>query len=103
MQVHALAEWLRNDVPANGSTIEVSLGAVGSWTLRREPDRWSVASRVKRTPDARISVESEVAVTALTRGMTAAEFLDVARVDGDSALAGIAVAVLAPFLGRQET
>ena len=103
VQMHALAEWLRNDAPADGSTIAVRFGTVGSWTLRREFGRWSVGSGAESPINARISLASEAAVAALTRGMTAAEFLDVARVDGDSALAGIAVAVLAPFLGRQET
>ena len=102
VQVHALAEWLRNDAPADGSTIGIIFGDVGSWTLRRESGGWSVTNGGEGPTDAGISVASEVAVAALTRGMTAAELLDVATVDGDSDLAGSALAVLGPFLGRPE-
>ena len=102
-QVHAVAEWLRNDAPADGSTIAVSFGAVGSWTLRRDSERWSVSGDDGSPTDARISLAPDAAVMALTRGVTTAEFLDHATVDGDSALAEIALAVLGPFLGRPVT
>lgn len=102
VQVHALGAWMRNDAPAEGSTIAVSFGDVGSWTWRRESDHWSVRDGLVDDPGALVSTRADRSAALITRGVSLDEFSQIVTVEGDTALAEIALTIMCPFLSRPE-
>ncbi len=96
---HILAAWLRDLAPANGTAIAIDFGDVGTWTLRREDDRWS-ASDGDTEPTARIAVAPERAAAILSRGLTTDEVATSTTVTGDASLARAALAIVVPLIGR---
>ena len=95
--VHALAHWLVDYRVADGVTIGVDFGAVGSWTWRRESSAWSVIEGIE-VPDARLTVAPDQVVALLTRGVPQTEANALLTVAGDRQLALGAMAVAAPLL-----
>jgi uncharacterized protein (TIGR03083 family) len=100
--VHALSAWLRDYEPAAASTIAIDFGSAGTWTFRREPDRWSVLDGVEAAPDARIEIAPERTVAVLSRGVRSGELAALITIAGDEALARGALDLVAPLLGRPD-
>jgi len=96
---HAMAAWLVNYAPPTGATIAIDFGAAGSWTWRRESDRWSASEGVSTTPAARVTVAPERVVALFSRGLSSAEAIDSITITGDETLAQGALAIMAPILG----
>jgi len=99
---HVLAAWLRDFAPAPGTTIAIDFGSAGSWTWRRETDRWSVTDSRPGIPTAHIAVVPDRTVAILSRGVTAAKADASITITGDEAVARGALAVIAPILGRPD-
>jgi uncharacterized protein (TIGR03083 family) len=100
--VHALARWLVDYRPAVGSTIAIDFADAGVFTWQQEPDHWSVSAGAAATPSATVVVAPERVVRMLSRGVTLAEARDSITVTGDAAIAGPALDLMAPILGRPE-
>jgi Mycothiol maleylpyruvate isomerase N-terminal domain len=97
--VHATAHWLADYRVADGVTIGLDLGTVGSWTWRRDPGAWSVVDGIE-VAHARITVAPDHVVALLTRGMARSHADAVLTVGGDEPLARGALAVVAPLLAN---
>ncbi len=98
--VHALACWLVDYEPAVGSTIAIDFGDPGAWTWQREPDRWSVLEGVPAAPTATVTVARARAVAMLSRGVSYDEVRGTITITGAPAVAGPALDLIAPILGR---
>ena len=93
-----MASWLVNYAPETGSTIAIDFGAGGSWTWKRESDRWAALEGVSETAAARVTFAPERVVRLFSRGLSYAEVVDSITIAGDDALAQGALAVMAPIL-----
>jgi uncharacterized protein (TIGR03083 family) len=95
--VHALAEWVVGYQATDGATIAIDFGEAGSWTWRRDPQRWAVLEG-SGAPEARVAVAPDRVVALLTRGVAPADASALLHVSGDEQLALGAMAIAAPLL-----
>jgi hypothetical protein len=88
--LRVLPQAYRDVVAREGAAVafEVTGSAGGTWTLKRDADRWTLWSGRPDRVDARVTVPDDVAWRLLYNGLPAAEIPAQIAVEGSSDLAG---------------
>jgi hypothetical protein len=94
---HILCVWLPEFAPATGTTVAMTWGNAGTWTLTRDADGWT-ATEGATDPDAHITFEPEIALRVITRGLSRDDATAGIKIDGDVELANGVLATTAPLL-----
>ena len=82
---HILCVWLPDFAPPTGTTVAMTWGNAGTWTLTRNENSWT-ASDGANNPDAHVTFAPEVALRVITRGISREESVGGISVEGDEQL-----------------
>lgn len=88
--VRGLPHAYRDVSAAPGATVrlEVTGRSGGAWTLRREPDRWTIHEGAGTAPDASLSLTDDAAWRLLFNALPREAAARAVRTEGDAALTG---------------
>jgi uncharacterized protein (TIGR03083 family) len=89
LAVRGLPHAYRNVVAVEGATVAVVVvgHSGGTWTLRRESDRWTIWEGVADTPDAQLSLTEDAAWRLLFNALSGAEAIREVHISGNRDLA----------------
>jgi uncharacterized protein (TIGR03083 family) len=75
------------DAPA-GTTVQISISgdSGGEWAVVRDDDRWRLLTGIAPTPAAHVTLDQAIAWRLFTKGMTAADAAQAAKIEGDQHL-----------------
>ncbi len=100
---HLLAAWSRDIAVSVGTTIALDFAEFGTSTWVRSELEWSVIDgEPSGLVDARISVRADAVVLIVSRGLDATAARAAVSVEGDQALGGRVLDIIAPLLGRPQ-
>jgi uncharacterized protein (TIGR03083 family) len=94
---HILCVWLPEFAPPTSSTVALTWGNAGTWTLTRDADGWT-ATEGATDPDAHITFEPEIALRVITRGLSRDDATAGIKIDGDVELGNGVLDHTAPLL-----
>jgi len=91
--VFALPWTYRSVVADEGATVilQITGGAGGEWTIRREGSAWCLYSGAPEQPTARVTLDQNIAWRLYTKGIVSSEAERHARIEGDDQLGNVAL------------